>query len=289
MLAVSDLISHRFRGFGEEENTIGSMRGALDWGVEIVEFDVRMAKCGTPMVYHDEHAPAKTAMRYLSRVMARDFDAQGGRFRSMPTLDDLLQSAADHPNPARLLVDVKDAGFEEAIVALVRYHRLQDRVVYVSWLPEVLYAVSDLEPEAALCFSHWASSPTMGARATHTVLTSRDGRVERPTPTPFGTRSGWWLRQMLTGGLADRIARNGGYVCVPAKDVSHNLVAAYHAIGIGVSAFSYVDIGPAAAARDETGLDLLFSDSKRLFEQVQRSGTEVSSAIGASPSRPGMA
>ena len=297
MLHVSDLISHRFRGFGPrdaQENTLVSLRGALDWGVEIVEFDVRVARCGTPVVYHDEWAlDGDKRQRSLSDVAVKDFNKTGGRFADMPTLDALLALAADHANPARLLVDIKDAVLSEAAIALVRAHGLAERVVYVSWLPEVLYAVSEREPEAALCLSHWARSPSLAARAVHDVFESVTGDVPCPEPTPTGTRSGWWLRAPLSGELAERIARTHGYVCVPAADVSAERVEAYHARGIRVSAFSYVALDPALAARAQ-GVDLLFSDSKTLFEAVRAreghsSGMAGESGMGASPSRPGMA
>ena len=262
-LKRENLISHRFRGFGELENTIPSLEAALDAGVRILEFDVRMAKCGTPMVYHDEHAPSADGERKLCEVMARDYAAVGGRFATMPTLDALLGAAVAHANDALLLVDIKDAGFEEAIRALVRAHGLAGRVVYVSWLPEVLYAVRALEREARLCLSHWASSPSLAARAVHDVHVSRDGDVPCPAPTPLGERSGWWLQQPLAGDLAEMVE----FVCIPAGDVSAELVEHYRGLGIAVTAFSYVMVEAAEAAHAQ-GVDPLFIDARRVFDAV---------------------
>ncbi|RJP31230.1 MAG: glycerophosphodiester phosphodiesterase [Actinobacteria bacterium] len=46
------LISHRGgKGFGPE-NTLQSLRGALDFGVEMVETDVRMSDDGVPIIHH---------------------------------------------------------------------------------------------------------------------------------------------------------------------------------------------------------------------------------------------
>ena len=258
------LIAHRFRGFAPEENTIHGLLAALDFGARYVEFDVRMAKCGTPMVYHDEHALGASGRRVLSNVMAKDFVDTGGRFATMPSLDALLEAAAGHGSGATLLVDIKDAGFAEAIRALVRAHGLEERVVYVSWLPEVLYAVRAIEPEARLCFSHWAASPTLAARATHAVFTSEDGHVPCPAPTPFGTRSGWWLKRPLEGELLEMV----DFVCVPKGHLTDALLAHYRENGVNVSAFAYVET---AETRDalESGVDLAFVDARRVFEAMK--------------------
>ena len=55
-ITMANLISHRFRGFSKYENTLDGLQAALDFGVINLEFDVRVAACGTPMVYHDEYA-----------------------------------------------------------------------------------------------------------------------------------------------------------------------------------------------------------------------------------------
>ena len=60
-LTIDALISHRFRGFAKRENTLEGLKAALDFGVVNLEFDVRVAACGTPMIYHDEYALDKTA------------------------------------------------------------------------------------------------------------------------------------------------------------------------------------------------------------------------------------
>ena len=289
MLSVSHLISHRFRGFAPLENTVEGLLSALDWGVEVVEFDVRIAKCGTPMVYHDEHAMSASGDQKLCEVIAMDYTRVGGRFATMPALDRLLEQAAEHSNPARLLIDIKDAGFEEVIRSLVRAHGLADRVVYVSWLPEVLYAMHALEPSAPLCFSHWAASPSLAARAVHTVHESLDGHVSRESHTPLGERSGWWMRKPLQGELFDILASVGGYVCIPRPHLTSGIADHYRNHGIGITVFSYVDYAPAKSDFEDHGLALLFSDSKRLFEAAQASGTEGAFGTVASPSRPGMA
>jgi len=91
MITLKNLISHRFRGFAHHENTISGLNAALDFGVLNLEFDIRVAKCGTPMIYHDEAALDKDGkLHHLCDVMASDFKALGGAFTHMPTAEALF-------------------------------------------------------------------------------------------------------------------------------------------------------------------------------------------------------
>jgi len=41
MVGITQLVSHRFRGFSEKENTVEGLNAALDFGVAQVEFDIQ--------------------------------------------------------------------------------------------------------------------------------------------------------------------------------------------------------------------------------------------------------
>ena len=87
LLDISNLISHRFRGFSKHENTLDGLLSALEFGVQLLEFDVRVASCGTPMVYHDQYARDKDGVIHnLSDYKASSFPDLGGDFVHMPTL-----------------------------------------------------------------------------------------------------------------------------------------------------------------------------------------------------------
>ena len=127
MVTRSQLVSHRFRGFSPHENTIDGLNAALDFGVDQVEFDIRVSKCGTPLIYHDEAAKTKSGQtRHISDVMARDRHSLGRVFSHMPTAEALFEAAGKHPNKAKLLIDMKDAGFEDMLIALAQASSLMD-------------------------------------------------------------------------------------------------------------------------------------------------------------------
>lgn len=264
MVDFTQLISHRFRGFSEFENTIEGLTAALDYGVAQVEFDIRVTRCGTPIIYHDEAAIAPDGQTYkICGIMAKDRVSVGGVFAHMPTAEALFEAAANHPNKARLLIDIKDAGFEDMIVALAKAYGIIDQVVWVSWLPETLYAIHEILPNAELTLSHWCKNPSSNIRAIHAVYEAKAGRIPRPPRSiVVGERSGWFVDGPLKGDIRDIINN----VCVPVDMVTRNLVKNYQTDGIKVSAFSYVTRGNIDEAEIALGLDDYFIDAKAVFD-----------------------
>lgn len=53
-LRVPRLVAHRGASAAAPENTLAALRAAAAAGARWVEFDVRLARCGTPVVFHDE-------------------------------------------------------------------------------------------------------------------------------------------------------------------------------------------------------------------------------------------
>lgn len=242
-------------------------------GVALLEFDIRVTRCGTPLIYHDEFAiDQQGEVRKICDVMAKDLTVVGGRFSIMPTAEDLFQAAGVHPNKtARLLVDIKDAGFEAEIHALVMMAGLGERITYVSWVPEALYQIHYIAPNAPLCLSHWCKNPNLMIRKHHTVHEARGGHIPRSTPVKIhGERSGYFVDGRLQGELFDIIKSTKGSVCVPQDMVSAELVTAYHKEGIEISAFSYVDWPSILAADAKMNIDQYFIDGKTVFDQMPR-------------------
>lgn len=265
MVDFQTLISHRFRGFSDFENTIEGLNAALDFGVKQVEFDIRVARCGTPMIYHDEGAKDDNGkMHHLCDVKASQYSSLGGVFSHMPIADALFAAIASHPNKdCKLLIDIKDAGFEEAIYALIQFYKLKDRVIWVSWLPEVLYAMNDIEAGQSLCLSHWCRRPDRNVRAIHHVYSAEKGHIKRPDRRlVLGERSGWFVDGPIRGKLRKMIT----HVCVPAGQVWPDLVKQYQADGIKVSAFSYTDKSIINIESKRLKLNDYFIDNKTLFE-----------------------
>ena len=268
MAALSQLISHRFRGFATRESTLDGLLAALNFGVQQIEFDIRVTRCGTPLVTHDETARDDdgTFLR-ISEVLARDLTEHGGDFAYMPTAEAVFEAIAAHPNQtANILIDVKDAGFEDMIYALCAARGLLDRAIWVSWLPEVLYALHEIDNAAVLCLSHWCQNPGPATYAIHRVYKAKLNHIPRPDRRMVhGERSGWLVEGPLRGDLRKIVS----WVCVPAIQISADLVDDYHRDGTQVSAFSYLDLAAIEVAESRFGHDAFFSDAKAPFDDAK--------------------
>jgi glycerophosphoryl diester phosphodiesterase len=108
-------------------NTLRSFALAAEFGVDLVEFDVRMAR-GRLLLAHTV------------------FDA----FRpGCLELEEALRWAASELDGAiELVVDLKTPGIESAVVGALRRHRLLERSVLASQCPPILRRVRQLEPRA---------------------------------------------------------------------------------------------------------------------------------------------
>ena len=81
------LVSHRGgKGFGPE-NTLQSLEAAIDFGVEMVETDVRMSKDGVPVIHHSPFL----GFRLLGHMTAREIEESAPE---VPTLEEYLELAA---------------------------------------------------------------------------------------------------------------------------------------------------------------------------------------------------
>ncbi|MGQ9474836.1 MAG: glycerophosphodiester phosphodiesterase [Actinomycetota bacterium] len=81
------LVSHRGgRGFGPE-NTLQALRAALDFGVEMVETDVRMTGDGVPVIHHGPFV----GFRLITRITAKELRSISPE---VPTLREFLDEAA---------------------------------------------------------------------------------------------------------------------------------------------------------------------------------------------------
>lgn len=268
MAKFDQIISHRFRGFAERESSLDGLKAALDFGVRQIEFDIRLTACGTPLVTHDEAARDKNGRWHkVCDMYARDLTSLGGDFAHMPMAESVFAAIAAHDNRAcRILVDMKDAGFEEMLYALCAAYGLLNRAVWVSWLPEVLFALHDIDPGAHSCLSHWCQSPGVATRSIHKVFNAHLGHIERPVRRHVhGERSGWFVNGPLRGELRQII----DWVCVPANQINAALVDDYHLDGTRVSAFSYVTAAAIEQAETRFGHDAFFSDSRAPFESYR--------------------
>jgi len=133
-------IGHRGAAALAPENTIESLRLALELGCDLVEFDVHDLE-GTLVLVHDRPAEPAT---------------------ELPTLDETLAFLAGTKAGAHL--DLKARGAEAAVAETLRRHGLVQRTVISSFRPETLRELAAAEPGVRLGLTYPEDRRGLGQR-----------------------------------------------------------------------------------------------------------------------------
>lgn len=140
-----EVTGHRGAAGLEPENTLRSIRKAIDLGVDRVEIDVRVTKDGHLVVIHDETVDRTTNghgyVKELTFQEIRRLDA--GKGEKIPTLEEVLNLTK---GKVILQIELKAAEATEPTVHLVERRGAEREVVITSFMHELLKKVHDLNP-----------------------------------------------------------------------------------------------------------------------------------------------
>jgi glycerophosphoryl diester phosphodiesterase len=180
------IIGHRGASAVAPENTLAAFARALDDGADGIEFDVRLARDGVPVVVHDATLRRTAGMDvHIAALSSSDLSAVdvGSWFNrrrparaatayareTVPTLARVFQTIA--PRCRLLYVELKcDAGdatsLVERVVAEVRAHELERRVVIESFTLAAIAEAKRIAPElrTAAAFERRPGRPLLSAR-----------------------------------------------------------------------------------------------------------------------------
>ncbi|MEU2560136.1 glycerophosphodiester phosphodiesterase [Streptomyces longispororuber] len=149
------VVAHRGDPYRVRENTLPSLRSALDRGADVVEIDVRLTADGVPVLLHD--ASLKRLWedeRPLALLSAAE--VHGATRGGVPTLEEALKETEGH----RVLVDLPDAAPRtvRAVVGTVGACGAGDRVAYCAG-PAAMLAVRDADPAAEIALTWTTLAP----------------------------------------------------------------------------------------------------------------------------------
>jgi glycerophosphoryl diester phosphodiesterase len=147
-------IGHRGACGHAPENTLASMRKALEFGVDGFEFDIQLSKDGIPVVIHDSTLERTTNGKGLvsdhTLAELQQFDAGGGE--RIPSLRDVLDFMdAQQATTCRLLVELKAENSAEPVIAILREYVQQrgwswSRFLLCSFNHHQMLRARELEP-----------------------------------------------------------------------------------------------------------------------------------------------
>ncbi|MFD3921034.1 glycerophosphodiester phosphodiesterase [Streptomyces sp. NPDC058595] len=152
-------VGHRGDPYRVRENTLPSVRSALERGADAVEIDVRVTRDGVPVLLHDSSLKRLWGLdRAVADVTHAELRTltQGG----VPALQEVLGASAPPVADARLMIDLPSAtaATVRAVVGAVRDCGAADRVYYCAGADAML-AVRDADPDAEIAMTWLSLAP----------------------------------------------------------------------------------------------------------------------------------
>jgi len=144
-MGMIEVIGHRGAAGLEPENTLRSVRRAIELGVDRVEIDVRISRDGRLVIMHDETVDRTTnGHGYVSELTFDDLRSlDAGMGEKIPTLDEILKFTM---GKAKLEIELKVPEATEPTIQLIEELNAEKDVIIISFIHELLERVHDLNP-----------------------------------------------------------------------------------------------------------------------------------------------
>ena len=138
-------MGHRGAAALEPENTLLSIRRAMEIGVDAVEVDVHLTRDDQVVVIHDATVDRTTDghgdVRSFTLQEIRLLDA--GKGEKIPTLKEVISLVR---GKVILVIELKEKGTVEPVVGLIRENDLFDGCAVISFWHNMVKQVKQLEP-----------------------------------------------------------------------------------------------------------------------------------------------
>jgi glycerophosphoryl diester phosphodiesterase len=135
-------VGHRGAKAYETENTLESFRKAIELGANAIELDVRISGDSKLIVIHDDN---------LKKVFGKDVQIKESTLEELKQLTDNRIVTFDEAlrfidrKVEKILVELKETGYERDVLDIIRKEKLEDRVIVVSFHEEALAHVRELD------------------------------------------------------------------------------------------------------------------------------------------------
>ncbi len=218
------IIGHRGARGTELENSLASIRAALDLNIDGIEFDIHHTKDNVFVVMHDPTtkrvATENVRIQNVTFAKLRTIHLNNGQ--SIPSLQEVLAIAGNQ----LLYIDIKDAGSAEPLLQLLHKHP-EANIVFVSRLPEELRLIRTQLP-TAITYIYFLKAENPLPHPLRMVRTAQDIRA-----------TGLALDKLIINPLTYWVARKRGlriYVySVGSRALAHVLLWLYPTIDLMTS------------------------------------------------------
>ncbi len=241
-------IGHKGAAALEPENTLRSLRRAVELGCDLVEFDVLDLDDGTLVLAHSDDLLEVSHGVAAGRVRSRTLAGLREVAPDLPTLDEALEELG--AAGVGLHVDLKWYGYEDAAAGAIRRHGLVEQTVVSSVHPRSLQALAAIEP---------------GLARGLTYPFDRRGVSRRRLLAPAAAAILIGLRRALPSRIAGMLERaQASAAMLHHSVVSRGAVDRAHANGAAVFAWT-VDDERALRRVLDAGVDGVITNDPRIF------------------------
>lgn len=242
-------IGHKGAAALEPENTLRSLRRAVELGCDLVEFDVLDLEDGTLVLAHSDDLFEVSNGAATGRVRSRSLADLRKVAPDLPTFEEALEELA-HAGGVGIHVDLKWHGYEVAAVEAIRCHGLVERTVISSFHESSLRVLAALEPRLARGL---------------TYPFDRSGLSQRRLLAPVAAAALVGLRRTLPLKIERMLERvQASAAMLHHQVVSRAAVDRAHAHGAAVFAWT-VDDAAALARVLDAGVDGVITNDPRIF------------------------
>ncbi|ANS68307.1 glycerophosphoryl diester phosphodiesterase [Streptomyces lincolnensis] len=221
-------VAHRGDPYRVRENTIDSLRSALERGADAVEIDVRLTRDGVPVLLHDD--TLKRLWEHDRPLLSLSSDeVRGLTDGRVPTLAEALKAT----DGGRVMLDLPgtpDVRAAQRVVDVVRECRADDRVYYCAGAPAML-AVRRADAAAEIALTWTSLAP--------------------PRPALLAAVRPRWLNYrfpLVDRALAERVHTDGYLLSVWTPDTRRSM---RRLVDMGVDSITTNRIDTLCALRDE--------------------------------------
>ncbi|MEB8341809.1 glycerophosphodiester phosphodiesterase [Streptomyces endophyticus] len=195
-------VAHRGDPYRVRENTLPSLRSALERGADVVEIDVRLTRDAVPVLLHDSTLERLWEHERPLSALSCD-EVRGLTEGGVPTLADALEACRD----ARVMIDLPgaDARTVRTVIGAVRDCGAEERVHYCAGA-ETMLKVRAASPSAEIALTWTSLAP--------------------PRPAVLAALTPRWLNYrfpLVTRDLAARVHHDGYLLSAWTPDTKRSM------------------------------------------------------------------
>lgn len=138
------IMGHRGAKALEPENTLLSIRRAMEIGVDAVEIDVYLTKDKEVVIIHDSTVDRTTNGKgpIGSYTLEEIKKLDAGKGEKIPTLEEVIEFVKDK---VRLIIELKEEGTEDKVVELIKRYNMFDSAYIISFWHMLVKKIKEMD------------------------------------------------------------------------------------------------------------------------------------------------